>query len=105
MGTVFEKYLGLAPLTASGLSGAASTGEALATWIVLPFIERFGRRTWLIPGAIFQSIFLAVVTGLAPFHDPRTGAAGAAMIFGYCIALGATWAPVPVRSVPFHFCP
>ncbi|CAD6587944.1 MAG: hypothetical protein ASARMPRED_003285 [Alectoria sarmentosa] len=95
MGTVFEKYLGLPPLTASGLSGAASTGEAIATWMVLPFVERFGRRTWLISGAILQTLFLAAVTGLAPFSGPRTGAAGAAMIFGYCIALGATWGPIP----------
>ena len=96
MGTIFEKYLGLAPLTAAGLSGAAATGEALTTWIILPFVERFGRRAWLISGAILQTLFLAVVTGLAPFPGSQTGAVGAAMIFGYCVALGATWGPIPV---------
>ena len=104
MGTVFEKYLGLAPLTASGLSGAASTGEALATWIVLPFIERLGRRTWLTTGAIFQTLFLAGVTGLAPFSGSQTGAAGAAMIFGYCVALGASWGPTTVQLYPSGRC-
>lgn len=45
---------------------------------------------------MLQMLFLAAVTGLAPFRGSQTGAAGAAMIFGYCIALGATWAALPV---------
>lgn len=45
---------------------------------------------------MLQMLFLAAVTGLAPFRGSQTGAAGAAMIFGYCIALGATWAALSV---------
>ena len=73
MSTIFEKYFGIAPLTASGLSGAAATVEALAFWTILLFIERFGRRAWLISGAVFQTLFLAVVRGVAPFPGSRTG--------------------------------
>ena len=53
---------------------------------------------------MLQMLFLAAVTGLAPFQGSQTGAAGAAMIFGYCITLGATWAAFPVNSSLIGYC-
>ena len=90
---MFEKYLALPSLTSSALSGALTTTLAISTWVAVPFIEKAGRRKWLITGACLQSIFLALVTGLASHPTYRTYTAAAAFMFAYVIVLGATWSP------------
>lgn len=64
------------------------------------FMEKFGRRTWLIWGAAGQSLFLTVFVGCIAHPGAKTGAAAAAMLFGWAAVFGPTWAPVVVRFTP-----
>lgn len=91
--TIFQSYIGLAALTASGLSGALTTVEALVNWASIPFLEKMGRRQWLIIGGSLQTFFLAILTGLVAHPGPKTAAAAAAMLFGFVIAFAPGWAP------------
>jgi ABC-type Mn2+/Zn2+ transport system permease subunit len=96
--SVFQVYIGLAPLTSSALAGGATTVLCIANWTGLIYIEKMGRRTWLIGGAISQSIFLAVFTALLAHPGQETGAAAAAMIFLFIAVFGPGWAPFAVRK-------
>ena len=99
MTTIFQVYIGLAPLTASALSGAATTVLTIANYMGVYFMERLGRRTWLIGGAAAQTVFLAVFTGLLSSPGPQTGAAAAAMLFLWIAVFGPTWGPVTVSGI------
>lgn len=92
--TIFQVYIGLAALTASGLAGAATTVLSISNWLGVFYFERFGRRTWLIAGASLQTIFLAVFIGMLASPGPKTGAAAAAMLFAWVVAFGPTYGPV-----------
>lgn len=100
MTTIFQVYIGLAPLTSSGLAGAATTVLAISNYMGVYFMERLGRRTWLIGGAAGQTVFLAVFTGLLSAPGPQTGAAAAAMLFCWIVVFGPTWGPVTVSARP-----
>lgn len=90
-------YIGLPPLTASGLAGFATTLLCIFAWISFSLVEVIGRRTWLLGGAIGQTIFICPFVGLLAHPGPKTGAAAAAMLFGYICVNAATWAPFSVR--------
>lgn len=94
--TIFQVYIGLAPLTASGLAGAANTVLAISNLLGVYYLEKFGRRTWLIAGAVAQTIFMAAFIGLLSTPGPKTGAAAAAMLFAWITVFGPTWGPVTV---------
>ncbi|KAI9757652.1 MAG: hypothetical protein M4579_003377 [Chaenotheca gracillima] len=94
MTTIFQVYIGLGALTASGLSGAATTVLAITNYIGVYYMEKFGRRTWLIWGAAGQTVFLAIFTGLLSSPGPQTGAAAASMLFCWIAIFGPTWGPV-----------
>jgi hypothetical protein len=79
--TIFQVYIGLKPLTASGLAGTATTVLAITNYFGVYYLEKFGRRTWLIVGAVAQTIFMAAFTGLLSSPGQKTGAAAAAMLF------------------------
>lgn len=96
MNTIFQVYIGLAPLVAGVLAGAATTVLASANYAGVYFMERLGRRVWLIGGAAGQTIFLAIFTGLLSAPGPQTGAAAAAMLFCWIAVFGPTWGPVTV---------
>ena len=98
MTTIFQVYIGLAPLTASALSGAATTVLTISNYLGVYFMERLGRRTWLIGGAAAQTVFLAIFTGLLSSPGPQTGAAAAAMLFCWISVFGPTWGPVTVSQ-------
>jgi hypothetical protein len=83
-------------LTSSGLAGALTTVLVIANWLGVIYIEKMGRRTWLLVGAILQSIFLAVFTGLLAHPGKETGIAAAAMIFLFVCVFGPGWAPFAV---------
>lgn len=91
--TIFQSYIGLAALTASGLSGALTTVETLVNWASIPFLEKMGRRQWLIIGGSLQTFFLAILTGLVAHPGPKTAAAAAAMLFGFIVVFAPGWAP------------
>ena len=97
--TIFQSYIGLAPLTASGLSGALNTVEAITNWISIPFLEKMGRRQWLIIGGCLQTIFLCALTGLIAHPAPKTAAAAAAMLFVFVVVFGPGWAPFAVSPL------
>ncbi|KAF2816325.1 sugar transporter-like protein [Mytilinidion resinicola] len=92
--TIFQVYIGLAPLTASGLAGAATSVLAITNFVGVVYMEKFKRRTWLIFGAIGQTVFLAAFTGLLSSPGHATGAAAAAMLFCWIAIFGPTWCPV-----------
>lgn len=96
MTSVFQVYIGLEPLTSSGLAGAATTLLVITNGLGVVYIEKMGRRTWLLSGAVLQSIFLAVFTGLQAHPGKETGAAAAAMIFLFIAVFGPGWAPFAV---------
>lgn len=97
--TIFQVYIGLSPLTASGLAGAANTVLAITNLIGVYYLEKFDRRTWLMTGAIGQTVFMAVFIGMLSSPGPETGAAAAAMLFLWIVFFAPTWGPVTV-SLP-----
>lgn len=104
--TIFQVYIGLSPLTASGLAAAATTVLATTNYIGAYYMEKLGRRTWLIGGAIGQSTFMLVFTVLlSQPSSSQIGAAAAAMLFGWIAVFGPTWGPVTVslsNNPPSH---
>ncbi|KAJ9633602.1 uncharacterized protein PV06_10349 [Exophiala oligosperma] len=94
MTTIFQVYIGLEPLTSSGLAGTATTVLAITNYLGVYYMEKFGRRTWLITGAVVQTIFMATFTGLLSSPGTKTGAAAAAMLFIWIAVFGPTWGPV-----------
>ncbi|KAK8245352.1 general substrate transporter [Phyllosticta capitalensis] len=95
LSTIFQAYIGLPATTASAMSAVATTVLTVTNFLGATFMERFGRRTWLIAGAIGQSIFMATFTGLMSSPGAQTGAAAASMLFGWIAVFGPTWGPVP----------
>ncbi|KAF2458811.1 sugar transporter-like protein [Lineolata rhizophorae] len=91
---IFQSYIGLKALTASGLSGALNTVLVVANMLGVIFMEKFKRRTWLLAGSAGQSVFMAVFVGLLSTPGPKTGAAAAAMLFCWVVFFGPTWGPV-----------
>jgi hypothetical protein len=102
--TIFEVYIGLKPLTASGLAAAATTILAITNYMGVYWMEKLSRRTWLIVGAASQTVFMASFTGLLSTPGPATGAAAAAMLFCWIAVFGPTWGPVTVRAFPLLVC-
>ncbi|KAJ9643591.1 hypothetical protein H2199_004270 [Coniosporium tulheliwenetii] len=94
MTVIFQSYIGLAPLTASGLSGAACTILAIANLVGVAFMEKLGRRTWLMGGAVGLSVFMAAFIGCLANPGTKTGAAAAAMLFLWIVCFAPTWGPV-----------
>lgn len=78
-------------MTASALSAVATTVLTITNFMGVTFMEKLGRRTWLIAGAIGQTIFMATFTGLMSSPGAKTGAAAAAMLFGWIAVFGPTW--------------
>lgn len=97
--SIFEVYIGLAPLTSSGLAGALTTILSIANWTGVFYIEKMGRRTWLVGGAAAQSVFLAAFIGCLAYPGKETGAAAAAMIFLFVAVFGPGWAPFTVSHL------
>ncbi|KAF4535454.1 Sugar transporter [Lasiodiplodia theobromae] len=95
MTTIFQTYIGLPAVTASALSAVATTVLTITNFMGVTFMEKLGRRTWLIAGAIGQTIFFATFTGLMSSPGAKTGAAAAAMLFCWIAVFGPTWGPVP----------
>ncbi|KAF2139254.1 uncharacterized protein K452DRAFT_275396 [Aplosporella prunicola CBS 121167] len=95
MTTIFQSYIGLGAVTASAMSAVATTVLSITNVLGVTFMEKLSRRTWLIAGAIGQTVFIAAFTGLMSSPGAKTGAAAAAMLFGWIAVFGPTWGPVP----------
>ena len=96
MTTIFQVYIGLPALTASGCSGLATTILAITNFFGAFWMEKLPRRTWLIVGAVSQTVFLAAFTGLLSTPSYATDAAAAAMLFGWIVVFSPSWAGVTV---------
>ncbi|KAI9775369.1 MAG: hypothetical protein M1835_005853 [Candelina submexicana] len=92
--TIFQLYIGLAPLKASALAGAATTVLSICNWAGVFCFERLGRKTWLIGGATAQTVFMAVFVAMLANPGAKTGAAAASMLFCWIAVFGPTWAPL-----------
>ena len=94
--TIFEIYIGFDHLTASGLAGAATTVLFIFTTNSVFWIEKIGRRTWLMWGAGLQSLFMAALCALLAHPSKKAGDAAAAMLFLFIAVIASTWAPFSV---------
>lgn len=93
-----QVYIGLPSITASALAAFANTVLAITNYLGAFYMEKLGRRTWLIAGAVGQTIFMAAFIGLLSHPGKQTGAAAAAMLFCWITVFGPTWGPVTVSS-------
>ncbi|CZR52958.1 probable sugar transporter [Phialocephala subalpina] len=62
--TIYQQYIGLAPLTSRLLAAANGTEYFLASWFAVYTIERFGRRSLMLFGAAGMSGSMAILAGM-----------------------------------------
>lgn len=101
--TIFQVYLGLKPEVASALAAASTTCAMLSTWVTNIFMEKLGRKTWLMLGSFVQGIITIILIGLIAHPGYKTGAAASAMMFCYYITNGLTWAPLSVTCTTLSY--
>uniref|UniRef100_A0A1Y1KAA3 Major facilitator superfamily (MFS) profile domain-containing protein n=1 Tax=Photinus pyralis TaxID=7054 RepID=A0A1Y1KAA3_PHOPY len=94
--TIFQTYVGLQPVVASALSAAANTCAVLSICFTTYAIEKAGRKKWLMWGSALLGIFTVAFIGLLIHPGYKTGAAAAAMLFGYLISNSGTWSCISV---------
>ncbi|KAF2087656.1 MFS general substrate transporter [Saccharata proteae CBS 121410] len=70
MKTIFRTYLGLSSVTASALPAVATTVLTITNYLGVIFMEKLSRRTWLIAGAIAQTVFMACFNVFGPTWGP-----------------------------------
>ncbi|RDW62717.1 MFS general substrate transporter-13 [Coleophoma crateriformis] len=61
--TIYQTYIGLGPLTSRLLAAANGTEYFLASWIAVYTIEKFGRRSLMLFGAVGMSGSMAILAG------------------------------------------
>lgn len=72
-GTIFEEYLGLAPLDSRILAACNGTEYFLASLIPILFIEKWGRRPLLLAGSAGQCLCMVVLTISTYYSDDAYG--------------------------------
>ena len=102
--SIYENYIGLDPFTSRILAAANGTEYFMASWIAIFTIEKFGRRSLMIFGAVGCSISMAVLAGSTSIQGTGAGIVAAAFLFlfntFFAIGwLGMTWL-YPAEIVP-----
>lgn len=72
-GTIFEQYIGLAPLESRILAACNGLENFLASLLPLLFIDKWGRRPLLLTGAIGQCLCMVVLTVSTYYSDEEWG--------------------------------
>ncbi|PSN71996.1 sugar transporter family protein [Corynespora cassiicola Philippines] len=105
--TIFEQYIGLDGLTSRILAAANGTEYFIASWIAVFTIERFGRRSLMLFGAVGMAGSMAILAGTTSIQGeeaPGIAAAAFLFIFNTFFAigwLGMTWL-YPAEIVPLR---
>lgn len=103
---IYEQYIGLSPFTSRILAAANGTEYFLASWIAVFTIERFGRRSLMLFGAVGMSASMAVLAGTTSQTGTAPGVVAAAFLFIFNTFfavgwLGMTWL-YPAEIVPLR---
>ena len=103
---IYEQYIGLTPFTSRILAAANGTEYFLASWIAVFTIERFGRRSLMLFGAVGMSLSMAVLAATTSQNGTGAGIVAAAFLFifntFFAIGwLGMTWL-YPAEIVPLR---
>lgn len=102
--TIYERDIGLGGTASRALAAANGTEYFLASWIAVPTIERYGRRSLMLFGAIGMSatmVLLTITDYMAQYNIGVGGGTGAGIaaavllfVFNTFFAigwLGMTW--------------
>ena len=103
---IYEQYIGLTPFTSRILAAANGTEYFLASWIAVFTIEKFGRRSLMLFGAVGMSLSMAVLAATTSQNGTGAGIVAAAFLFifntFFAIGwLGMTWL-YPAEIVPLR---
>ncbi|OCK90430.1 sugar transporter STL1 [Cenococcum geophilum 1.58] len=103
---IYEQYIGLTPFTSRILAAANGTEYFLASWIAVFSIEKFGRRSLMLFGAVGMSLSMAVLAATTSQNGAGAGIVAAAFLFifntFFAIGwLGMTWL-YPAEIVPLR---
>lgn len=94
-GTVFEKYIGMSPVTSRILAACNGTEYFMASFIAIFTIEHFGRRKLMIFGSFGQCLSMALLTVLTHFsevkNDSSLGIGSAIMLFAFNTFFAIGW--------------
>jgi len=94
--TIFEQSIGLSPFLSRLLAALNGTEYWIASWIAIFTIERFGRRSLMIFGAVGMSASMAILAGTTSSVSDSLGIAAAVFLFVFNTFfaigwLGMTW--------------
>lgn len=103
---IYETNIGLTPFISRILAAANGTEYFLASWIAVFTIEKFGRRSLMLFGAVGMSASMAILAGTTSHPSSSTGVAAATFLFifntFFAIGwLGMTWL-YPAEIVPLR---
>lgn len=103
---IYENNIGLSGYLSRILAAANGTEYFLASWIAVFTIERFGRRSLMLFGAVGMSASMCILAGTTSHPSASTGIAAATFLFifntFFAIGwLGMTWL-YPAEIVPLR---
>ncbi|KAF2748354.1 sugar transporter family protein [Sporormia fimetaria CBS 119925] len=101
---IFEQTIGLSPFLSRILAAANGTEYFAASWIAVFTIERYGRRSLMIFGAIGQAASMAILAGATSKESTTLGIVATVFLFVFNTFfaigwLGMTWL-YPAEIVP-----
>jgi len=104
--TIYEQNIGLTPFISRILAAANGTEYFLASWIAVFTIEKFGRRSLMLFGAVGMSASMIILAGTTSHPSSGTGITAAAFLFVFNTFfavgwLGMTWL-YPAEIVPLR---
>jgi hypothetical protein len=104
--TIYEIEIGLTPFIARILAAANGTEYFLASWIAVFTIEKFGRRSLMLFGAVGQSFSMIILAIMNQIGGTSPGIVAATFLFifntFFAIGwLGMTWL-YPAEIVPLR---
>lgn len=102
--TIYENNIGLTPFISRILAACNGTEYFLASWIAVFTIEKFGRRSLMLFGAVGMSASMCILAGTTAHPSDATGITAATFLFifntFFAIGwLGMTWL-YPAEIVP-----
>ncbi|KAK7529253.1 sugar transporter STL1 [Phyllosticta citribraziliensis] len=72
--TIYEQYVGLSPFVSRILAACNGTEYFMASWIPIFLIEKVGRRSLMLFGAVGMSLSMAVLAIANSINDGKTAA-------------------------------
>lgn len=78
--TIYQQYIGLGSMTARLLAAANGTEYFIASWIAVYTIEKFGRRSLMLFGAVGMSGSMAILAGMNYMSQSNIGGSAVGII-------------------------